>query len=387
MENWSEKNYTRLVEIRRYLHQHPELGFEEYNTTDYLKNLLKQAGYEIIQNEKMTTGFYCEYGSGSNKKLGIRCDLDALPIFDKKEVEYRSKNEGVMHACGHDVHMTIVTGIALWLKDKNIQIPGTVRFIYQPGEEKAPGGSIQMIGAGAIENLNHLIGIHILPSMNAEKIAIKSGPIAAAVSLLQITLYGPGGHTSRPHETIDLISISCDLITTLQDCMKNLQENDSPFVLGLGQIEGGHSFNVIPSKLIIRGSVRYFDAAKKEILHRNIVNTVNKISKKYETQIDIDFPYSVPAVNNDPVFTNIIKSGAAKILGKQNIEILDKSSMGSDDFGFYVDKVPCAYIRIGSSNGKKKDLHVSDFDVDEKCIRTGLKSLAGIIAEYFNIKL
>jgi amidohydrolase len=386
MNEWLEKNFQRLVQIRRYLHQHPELGYEEYNTTDYLKNLLEQAGYSIIQNEKMKTGFYCEYGSGSSPKLGLRCDLDALPIIDKKDVDYCSKNNGVMHACGHDVHMTIITGLALWLKENEIKIPGIVRFIYQPAEEQAPGGSIKMIEAGVINNLDNLIGIHILPGLKSNQIGLKTGPMSAAVSLIQIDLKGPGGHTSRPSETIDLISVATDLIGRIKQCVKNLNKPDSPFVLGFGQIEGGHTFNVIPSNIKIRGSVRYLNVKMKETLHQRLKETIFTFMKECGATINIEFPYFVPTVINDEKLTNLIKTGAKKAIGDQNIIAMEKTSMGSDDFGFYTHKLPCSFIRIGSSNTKVRDLHVSDFDVDEECIRTGVKVLGKSILEYYNIK-
>jgi len=384
MDNWIDNNFQRLVEIRRYLHRHPELGYEEHQTAEYLKNLLRQAGYEIIRNDKMETGFYCDYGTGSKPKIGIRADLDALPIFDKKQVEYCSKNEGIMHACGHDVHMTIATGTALWLKENDIQIPGTVRFLFQPAEEKAPGGSLKMIDAGAVDNLDYLIGMHVLPRMSSTKIGIKKGPMSAAVSLIEISLNGPGGHTSRPNETIDLISVTTELIHRLKQCIKNLNTENSPFVLGLGQIEGGHTFNVIPANILLRGSIRYLNVKMKDTLHQRLKETIFILEKETGANINIDFPYSVPAVINDNKIIDLISIASEKSIGKENVEVIEKASMGSDDFGFYSDKLPCAFVRIGSSNGKMRDLHVSDFDVDEKCIRTGVKVFSSTIKEYFN---
>jgi len=383
MDNWIDNNFQRLVEIRRYLHRHPELGYEEHQTAEYLKNLLRQAGYEIIRNDKMETGFYCDFGTGSNPKIGIRADLDALPIFDKKQVDYCSKNEGIMHACGHDVHMTIATGTALWLKENDVSIPGTVRFIFQPAEEKAPGGSLKMIDAGTVKDLDALIGMHILPRISSKKIGLKSGPMSAAVSLIEIALNGPGGHTSRPNETIDLISVATELIHRLKQCIKNLNTENSPFVLGLGQIEGGHTFNVIPASILLRGSIRYLHVKMKETLHRRLQEAVLVMSNESGAKIDIQFPYAVPAVINDANLTDVIIAAAKSTLGEKNVEIIEKASMGSDDFGFYMDAVPSSFIRIGSSNGKVRDLHVSDFDVDEECIRTGVKVLSQTINEYF----
>jgi len=383
MIEWIENNFTRLVEIRHYLHQHPELGYEEYNTSDYLKNLLKQAGYNIVQTEKMGTGFYCELGKGNKPALGIRCDIDALPIQDQKTVDYRSKIDGVMHACGHDVHMTIVTGLALLLKENPTKIPGTVRFIYQPAEEKIPSGSLQMIKSGGINGLDHLIGFHILPKLDSSKIGIKSGPMSAAVSLLDFKLSGPGGHTSRPQETIDLVSVAANLIYETENSINKIGTTDRPIVMAFGQISGGYTFNVIPSKINLRGSVRYLAEDSKKIIQKYIRRTVKAIKNETGAQIEFKIPYSIPAVTNDEELTKIIEKGAVHAIGNDNVVKMEKSSMGSDDFGFYIDKLPCSLFRIGSSNGKVMDLHVSDFDVDENCIRTAIKVLHGTIIEYF----
>jgi amidohydrolase len=383
MVDWIENNYTRLVEIRHYLHQHPELGYEEYNTSDYLKNLLKQAGYTITQTEQMGTGFYCQLGSSNKPALGIRCDIDALPIQDQKSVDYRSKIDGVMHACGHDVHMTIVTGLALLLKENPTKIPGTIRFIYQPAEEKTPSGSLQMIKAGVIDGLDHLVGFHILPKLSSNKIGIKSGPMSAAVSLLDFTLCGPGGHTSRPEETINLVAVTAKLIDEVDKEIQTVNTIDTPVVMAFGHITGGHTFNVIPSKINLRGSVRYLDVEMKKIIQQHIRKTVKKIVNETGAKIEFKIPYSIPAVTNDEELTTIVEQAAVNAIGKDNVFKMDKSSMGSDDFGFYIDKLPSSLFRIGSAYGQVKDLHVSDFDVDENCIRTAIKVLQHTITEYF----
>jgi len=298
MDEWIENNYTRLVEIRHYLHQHPELGYEEYNTSDYLKNLLRQAGYKIVQTEQMGTGFYCELGDGPKPALGIRCDMDALPIQDLKIVEYKSKNEGVMHACGHDVHMTILTGLALLLKENSVDIPGTIRFIYQPAEEITPSGSLQMIKSGCIEGLDHLVGYHIMPSLDSEKIGVRYGAISAAVSQLDFTLNGPGGHTSRPQETINLVAVAAKLIDDIETAVQTLTSVDSPAVMAFGQIEGGKTFNVIPSRIRLRGSVRYLEPEMKKKIQQMLRKSVKRIETETGAVIEFKIPYSIPAVIN-----------------------------------------------------------------------------------------
>jgi amidohydrolase len=383
MIDWIENNYTRLVEIRHYLHQHPELGYGEFNTSDYLKNLLKQAGYTIVQTEQMGTGFCCELGNGTNPALGIRCDMDALPIQDQKMVDYRSKFDGVMHACGHDVHMTIVTGLALLLKETRTEVPGTIRFIFQPAEEKIPSGSLQMIKGGGIDGLDHLIGFHIFPKLNSNKIAIKSGPISAAVSLLDFKLHGPGGHTSRPQETVNLVAVAAKLIEEAENVIKGLNTVESPVVMAFGQITGGKTFNVIPSEIKLHGSVRYLDIEMKKKIRQQLRQSVKKVMNETGAKIEFKIPNSIPAVTNNEKLTKIVENAAVKAIGKENVVKLEKSSMGSDDFGFYIDRLPCSLFRIGSSNGKVTDLHVPDFDVDENCIRTAVRVLYQTAREYF----
>jgi amidohydrolase len=331
----------------------------------------------------MGTGFYCELGNGNKPALGIRCDIDALPIQDQKRVEYRSKFNGVMHACGHDVHMTIVTGLALLLKECPIKIPGTVRLIYQPAEEKTPSGSLQMIKSGGIEGLDHLVGFHILPKLDSNKIGIKSGPMSAAVSLLDFTLSGPGGHTSRPQETINLIAVAAKIIDEVDKAIQSINTIDTPLVMAFGHIAGGYTFNVIPSKINLRGSVRYLDVKMKKIIQQYIRKSVKKIVNETGANIEFRIPYSIPAVINDEELTKIVEQGAVKAIGRNNVFKMDKSSMGSDDFGFYIDKLPSSLFRIGSAYGQVKDLHVSDFDVDENCIRTAIRVLHHTIKKYF----
>ena len=205
IETWVDNNFHKLVEIRRWLHQHPEVGFNEHQTSKYCKDLMRDLGCKIYQTKFMKTGFYCEYGKGNGPVLAIRCDLDALPIKEVNKVDYCSLNEGVSHACGHDAHLTNILGLATYIIDTKQIIPGKVRFLFQPAEEIAPGGAVAMIGGGAINGVDHIIGGHIFPSLSPQQIGIRYGSMAAAVEQIYITLKGPGGHTSRPTESVDLI--------------------------------------------------------------------------------------------------------------------------------------------------------------------------------------
>ena len=252
INSWLENNFEKIVSIRRWLHQHPEVGFNEYKTSKYCKKLMKEFGYKISTNAQMLTGFYCDYGTGKGPIIAIRCDIDALPIKEINDIQYKSKNIGVSHACGHDSHMANVLGLAAYMMETKQKIPGRIRFLFQPAEEIAPGGAEVMIKAGAIDKVDHILGGHILPSLDYNKIGIRHGPIAAAVEQIDITLQGPGGHTSRPLESVDLIWAQSHLILSLEQSIKHQLSSEDRVVLAFGKIEGGHTCNVLPDLIKIK---------------------------------------------------------------------------------------------------------------------------------------
>ncbi|NOZ07702.1 MAG: amidohydrolase [FCB group bacterium] len=380
---WLKKNEQRLIEIRRYLHQHPELGFKEIETTAYLMGLLREAGYVIHQNEKMKTGFYCDYGIGGSPLLGIRCDLDALQIFDAKEVAYRSQNDGVMHACGHDVHMAVVAGLALWMKEEKHTVPGTVRFIFQPAEEKAPGGALAMIEGGTVDKMDHIIGMHVLPKLPVGQVGLKYGPMSAYVDLIDITLKGKGGHTSRPHDTVDLIASTARLISAIDEVLLHQVDPQSPVVLSFGKIHGGETFNVIPSAVNLQGTLRYLNGNERQMLHNLIAETIHNQSLTSGAEINWHLPYSAPGIQNDEALTTILIEGAKKALGTEQVKFLPHASMGGEDFAYYLEKIPGAYFRIGCGLGYITDLHTINFDVDERCISTAIQVIREAVKVYF----
>ena len=384
INTWLNENDSRLIEIRRYLHAHPEIGFKEHHTATYLKEILIGVGYDLHQTEAMQEGFYIESGSGNGPTLAIRCDLDALPIHDSKQVPYRSKNEGVMHACGHDVHMTIATGMALWIKESNIKIQGRLRIMYQPAEETAPGGALEMIKGGAVEGVDHIIGYHVLPKLQAGRIGLKAGPISAAVEAHSFTFEGKGGHTSRPEETEDLISIVSSFILEMNTKLDKIKTPESPFVIAFGHINGGYTYNVIPDSLLLRGTMRFLRDSTKIQLHELIQEMIIDFSNRMCVSINHKIPHSSPAVINDIKLTEIFRKSTQDVLGAGNTIEMESPSMGGEDFSFYLTHCPGIYFRIGCHNGKVNDLHTPNFDVDEKCISTAINVLSSTITRYFD---
>ena len=383
IENWVDNNFQKLVTIRRWLHQHPEVGFDEHDTSKYCQNLMKDLGFEIHQTEPMKTGFYCDYGNGTGSTLAVRCDLDALPIQEVNTFDYCSVNPGVSHACGHDSHMANILGLATFITDTELKIPGRLRFLFQPAEEIAPGGAVVMIEGGAIEGVDHILGGHILPSLSPQKIGIRYGSMAAAVERIDICLKGPGGHTSRPIESVDLIWAQSHLVISLEESIKHHLDQYERVVLAFGQVQGGHTCNVLPDEINLQGTLRFLNGDLKDKLHQIIDDTIQSVEKLTDAKIEWDIPHSSPGLTNDSACTDIVIEAAKSALGEDNVEIMQDSSMGGEDFAYYLEKIPGAYFRIGCNDGKTRDIHTNDFNLDEQCMATAIKVFAESVSQYF----
>ena len=384
-ESWISDNFKKLIDIRRWLHRNPEIGFDEHKTSEYLKKLLLDSGYTITQTPEMKTGFFCEYNSGSNGSvLAVRCDMDGLLVSEQSSKEYKSINKGVMHACGHDVHMTTVVGLAIMVSELKLNISGSIRFIFQPAEEQAPGGSIAMIDGGAIENVDYIIGGHVLPKMDAGKLGFKAGPMAAIVELIEISITGPGGHTSRPAETVDLIWAMSQLILSMEQSVRRSADQQQPVVLAFGKVVGGNTFNVLPDSIELKGTLRYLDSDLKDKLHSNIDKAISGVEQVTGAKIKWSVPYTSPGVFNDKSLTDLLVESSKKAIGSSSTIILEESSMGGEDFAYYLEHIPGSYYRIGCYDGCANDVHTPNFDVDESCISTAVLFLGQAIVDYFN---
>ena len=289
-----------------------------------------------------------------------------------------------MHACGHDVHMTTVVGLAIMVKEIGLEIPGSIRFIFQPAEEQAPGGAIAMIDGGAINNVNHIIGGHVLPTMEAGKIGFKQGAMAAIVELIEISVIGPGGHTSRPAETVDLIWAMSQLVLSMEQSVKRCINQQEPVVLAFGKVIGGNTFNVLPENIKLKGTLRYLDSNLRDKLHNSIDKAVSGVEQMTGAKINWSVPYTSPGVFNDEDLTNLLVDSSKKSIGQDNTVILKESSMGGEDFAYYLKHIPGSYYRIGCFDGCVKDVHTPNFDVDESCISTALLFLGDALNSYFN---
>ncbi|MEM8808121.1 MAG: M20 family metallopeptidase [Cyanobacteria bacterium P01_G01_bin.38] len=374
----AEKIAPRLIEIRRHIHSHPELSGQEYQTAAYAAGVVSSCGFQV-QEMVGKTGVVADLtGTGATDKiLAIRTDMDALPIAEKADVPFASKNLGMMHACGHDVHTTVGLGTAMILAELDMAFPGTTRFLFQPAEETAQGAK-WMVQDGVMENVEAILGVHVFPSITAGQVGLRQGALTAAADDLEILIYGESGHGARPHEAIDAIWIACQVFTTLQQSISRTLNPLHPLVLTIGQISGGRAPNVIADKVRLTGTVRSLHPD----VHQQIPDWIDKIvagvCQTYGARYEINYQRRVSSVINDPVLTHLVADCAREALGEDHIEWIPEPSLGAEDFALYTDKVPGTMFRLGVGFADKPNypLHHPQFEVDERAILTGVVTMA-----------
>ncbi len=369
-----------LASIRHHLHAHPELSFKEFETSAFIGKHLNE--WNIAHKNIAGTGIEAiiEGKDPSYKTIALRADMDALPITEENNVEYKSKNEGVMHACGHDVHTTCLLGAAKILKDLQHEWQGTVKLIFQPGEEKNPGGASIMIKDGVLQNPKPqaIVAMHVHPGLQAGKLSFRKGLIMASADEIYITVKGKGGHAAAPHLTADTILIASQIIVSLQQIISRNNNPFTPSVLSICSIRGGNTTNVIPAEVKLMGTFRTMDESWRYKAHDLIKNQVQHIAQAMgaETEVNIDVGY--PAVYNDEQVTENAVLIAKEYFGNNNIEETELR-MGAEDFGFYAQQLPACFFRLGVRNEEKgivHNVHTAKFNIDESALESG----AGIMA-------
>jgi amidohydrolase len=363
-----------LVAVRRHLHSHPELGNHERETAALLARRLTAAG---LEPRLLTTGtgLVCDIGTGDGPVVALRADLDALPLPDDKPVSYRSTVPGVCHACGHDVHTTMVLGAGLALQRHAAELPGRVRLVFQPAEELTPGGALQMIAEGGLDDVRAIFALHCDPRLETGKVGVRSGPITAAADQVEIRLTGPGGHTARPHLTADLVYVAARVITDLPAGLSRLVDPRSGLALVFGAVQAGVAANAIPECAVIRGTLRVLQREAWEqapdLIERLLEATAGPLGAKWE----LSYQRGVPPVVNEAFATALLSQAAVKALGVDHVVPTDQS-LGGEDFAWYLDHVPGSMARLGTMrDGPKVDLHAGSFDVDERAIGVGVRIL------------
>jgi amidohydrolase len=378
LDSWLKAHETELVEFRRELHSHPELGEQETRTTEMLLRRLRVAGLSPVRLPA-GTGLICDVGPGE-PAVALRADIDALPLPDTKSVSYRSTVDGVCHACGHDVHTTVALGAALALATVP-ELPGAVRFVFQPAEEIMPGGALAVLAAGALNGIRQIFALHCDPRQDVGHVGLRTGPITAAADWLEITISGPGGHTSRPHLTVDTVYALGRLITDLPGLLSRAVDPRSGLSLVWGAVNSGVAFNAIPQTGSLRGTVRILDSAAWHDAEKLIRRLVAEIVAPTGALAEVDYVRGVPPVVNEVSATEVLRAGIVGALGEFGLSDTPQS-MGGEDFGWYLEGspdgawpgIPGALARLGVyGGGRRPDLHQGSFDVDEGCIPVGVQ--------------
>lgn len=381
----TDQKENLLVNIRRYLHQNPELSSREVNTANYIHKKLFEAGLEsnIIETSVGPAVVGYLRVDDSKDTLAFRADMDALPLTDTKIKTYSSKTAGVMHACGHDFNMTCILGAALVLAEFKEHLDINVKFIFQPAEESVEGGSEALIQEKVMDGVNAIWTIHALPSIPAGKIGIRYGPITSATDTFKINVTGKAGHSARPNRAIDSIYVANQIINSLYSSIPRSIDPLNPFVISIGKINAGTAANIIAETCQMEGTARTFNPDTREKLHDLIKKRSYTIAQAYEARVDTSWSYGPPPVINDRVLTYLTQTTASSIIGEENVVKIQKPSMGAEDFSRYLKYAPGMLVRIGTGGEESSfPLHSSLFDIDENAIFIGVKLLAGICINF-----
>ena len=368
--------YPQLIAIRRDLHQHPELGLEEYRTSALVLDYLQQWNIKVTQLIGETAIVGLIEGNPGEKTIGLRADMDALPIEEKTGALYASLIPGKMHACGHDVHTTILLGASYILQQLKEEFKGNVKLFFQPAEETV-GGAKPMIEAGCLEHpkVNHVLGLHVRPTLNVGEVGFHYGKCHAASDTIIISINGKQAHGAYPQDGIDAILISAHVITALQSL---ISRNLSPFetaVLSLGIIEGGTAGNIVCDQVTIKGTLRTLDQTTRVFMKKRIIEVAENTAKAFGGSADVRIEEGYAPLINAHAITDAVAHVARKLLGEDNVIIMEHPSLGVEDFAYFAEAVPSCFYNLGTSNphkGIQAALHENTFDVDEEAIKIGV---------------
>jgi amidohydrolase len=373
VDEWVAAHQAQLVSTRRHLHAHPELAFAEFETTAFLEQRLRAHGM-APRRLATGTGIVCEVGSG-DPVVVLRADIDALPLADLKDVPYASTREGMCHACGHDVHTTVLLGVLIALNTLD-GLPGTVRAVFQPAEETLPGGASEVVASGVLDGASRAFALHCDPQVPAGKIGLRTGAITAACDRLDVTLTGPGGHTARPQLTVDLVDALGRLITDLPALLSRQVDPRAGMSLVWGAVNAGIAANAIPQRGHLRGTVRVLDRDAWKDAEDLLRALVARVAATTGAEVDVDYVRGVPPVVNDPRAVALQRAAALETVGSEQL-VVSQQSMGGEDFGWFADVMPIALARLGThGGGPPLDLHRGTFDVDERAIGIGVRLMA-----------
>ena len=371
--------FDEIVEIRRHLHQHPELSFHEYKTSSYIKSILTK--WDISFTDGIADTGIVVVLKGNNpetRTTALRADFDALPIQEENDISYSSQTNGVMHACGHDAHTSSLLGALKILDELKADWEGSIKCIFQPAEEMLPGGAQQMIKEGVLENpkVEKMLGQHVFPDLEVGKVGFCPGKYMASTDELYITINGKGGHAALPDKYNNPLLSAAKLITDLDKSFQ--KEKDCPSVLAIGFIEGLGSTNVIPEQVKLKGTLRAMDKEFRKNAHQKMLVISNAIAQAYKVEIDFDIRIGYPCLLNDEDLTNKSIAFAKEYMGVENVIDLP-IRMTAEDFAYYSHEVPSAFYRLGTANKSMRithGLHTSRFNIDEQALKIGMGLMA-----------
>jgi len=390
MQSTIEKEISKikdtLTKIRRDFHKNPELSGQEEETMAFIAGILESLGLSVTRN----VGGYgitgTLFGKKGGRTIALRADMDALPITEKRDCDYKSTRPGIMHACGHDMHMAVLIGAAMVLSKVKEKLAGNVKFVFQPAEETV-GGARGMMADGVLNDpkVDTMIGLHVTPLIETGKVGIKYGTMMASADKVHIVIKGRSGHAAQPHCTVDAIWVAAMVINAIHQIVSRRIDPLMPAIISLGMISGGTAPNIIADRVEITGTARSLTAEVREGLAEMIENVIKGVTDSVGADYEYTFTKGPPSLDNDEKMTDLVKATAISALGEDNVERIQKPTMGGEDFALYLNEIPGVFFRLGTGS-KKRDtlhpLHNEMFDVDDDAITSGVLVMAMSVIKY-----